>query len=75
MIHHPSYDNVLEKCFSPFARPHILYFMFHALYAFLDFIKSNQEKFISFYRYAIEHDSNKTLFLGRKASDGGDKNI
>lgn len=27
----------------------------------LDFIKSNQEKFISFYRYAIEHDSNKTL--------------
>lgn len=56
-----------------------------------DFIKSNQEKFISFYRYAIEHDSNKTFFSfryspflwkreaprrgGRKASDGWDKNI
>lgn len=33
MTHHPSYDNVLEKCFPPFARPHTLYFMFHALYA------------------------------------------
>lgn len=32
----------------------------HVSYSF-DFIKSNQEKFISFYRYAIEHDSNKTF--------------
>lgn len=79
MIFHLSYDNASESS-SPFIllsfryiTTGAIYFMFHTLC--FDFIKSNQGKFISFYHYAIEqHDSNKTLFQRRKASDVGDKN-
>lgn len=45
--------------------PRAIYFMLHTQLLCFDFIKSNQEKFISFYRFAIEHDSNKTF-----SSDG-----
>lgn len=54
--------------------PRVIYFMLRTQLLCFDFIKSNQEKFISFYRFAIEHDSNKTFSFRRKASDGGDKN-
>lgn len=79
MIFHLSYDNASENSLlSIFSFHYIttgaIYFMFHSLC--FDFIKSNQGKFISFYRYAIEQqNSNKTLFQRRKASDVGDKNI
>lgn len=82
-IFHLSYDNACRRrqrkrslllSSHYIIAPRAIYFMLHTQLLCFDFIKSNQEKFISFYRFAIEHDSNKTFSFRRKASDGGDKN-